>query len=121
MPIPAAIAAAIVNSVMNAVTQMPSAPPQANSQQTAVIALARSFPEESKAGELLPPIQRELQISGKTLFAAPGLQIRGPSNLIVMPNTVQTAQKIRYQLDPTGNVFRIWILSAAELAAANSQ
>ena len=114
MPVPSAIVAAIVNSVANAVGDLP---PQPTAQESAVIALARSFPPDAKKGELLPPIQRELQINGATMIAAPGLQVRGKNNLIVMPNTLQGAQPIRYQLDQTGNVLRIWILTAAEQAA----
>ncbi len=114
MPVPSAIVAAIVNSVVSAVGDLP--PPQ-SPQQSAVIALARSFPPDAKKGELTPPVQRELQINGVTMIAAPGLQVRGQNNLIVMPNTLQGAQPIRYQLDPMGNVWRIWILSAAEQAA----
>jgi hypothetical protein len=116
MPVPSAIYAAIVNSVISAVADLPPSSPEA-----AMIALSRAFPADSKLGELTPPVQRELQINGSTLFASPGLQLRGPNNLILMPGAIQGAVPIRYQLDLMGNVHRIWILTAAEVAAANSQ
>ncbi len=116
MPVPTSVVAAIVNSVINAVASLPPA-----TQETSLIAMARSFPQDSKLGELAPPIQRELMISGNTYYASPGMQLRGPNNLIVMPSTFQSAQPVRFQLDAMGNVHRIWILSAAEVAAAKSQ
>ncbi len=117
MPIPASIAAAIVSSVVNAVSELPPA----GQQLELYSAVMRTFPSETKKGDLYPPIQQTLQISGKSLTAAPGLQIRNQQNLIVMPGTLQQAVPVRYQLDTMGNVYRIWILSAAEVAAANSQ
>ncbi len=113
MPVAAAIASAIVNSVINSIADAPpSAPPV-----PVYMAMMRNFPLESKKGELHPPIQQELDISGQKMLKAPGLQIRNEKNLIVMPATLQGPQPVRYQLDPMGNVWRIWILSAAEQAA----
>ena len=117
MPLPAAIAAAVVNTVINAVGDLPPA----EQQLEIYSAVTRTFPVETKTGELVPPVQDTLQISGKTLTASPGLQIRNQQNLIVIPASVQQTSLVRYQLDGMGNVYRIWLLSAAEQAAANSQ
>ena len=83
--------------------------------------MARSFPPDAKKGALTPPLQQPVIIDGVAVRTAPGLQVRNEQNLIVMPNTLQSVVPIRYQLDPMGNVWRIWILSAAEQAAPDPQ
>jgi hypothetical protein len=113
MSVTASIVSAIVSSVINAIAEAPPAAPP----PPAWGVMARNFPVETKKGELYPPIQQQVSISGKTLYTAPGLQVRNEQNLIVMPGTVQKSLPVRYQLDPMGNVWRIWILSAAEQAA----
>ena len=79
--------------------------------------MARSFPADSKRGELTPPIGQSVLISGKSFNTAPGLQVRDQQNFIVMPNTLREVVPIRYQMDQMGYVWRIWIFSAADLAA----
>ena len=59
----------------------------------------------------------DIVIDGKTLNRAPGMQIRNQQNLIVMPMTVQAKVPVRYQLDGSGAVFRVWLLTRAEIAA----
>jgi hypothetical protein len=44
------------------------------------------------------------------------MQIRNQQNLIVMPNAVQAKVPVRYQLDASGAVFRVWLLTRTELA-----
>mgnify|MGYP001276811079 CR=1 FL=1 len=108
----AAVVSAIVNSVANAVSDLPPAQPV-----PVYVSMARSFPLDARKGELTPPLLPTLQINGNTLPPAPGLQVRNQQNLIVMPASIQETVPVRYQLDPLGNVWRIWILSAAEVAA----
>lgn len=112
MPAPAVVSA-IVSSIINAVADLPSDQQQA----PAYAAMARQFPADSRKGQLSPPVDQYVAIGGNRLPAAPGLQIRDPQNLIVMPSTLQGSVPVRYQLDPMGNVWRVWILSAAEMAA----
>ena len=59
----------------------------------------------------------EVVISGKTFPRSPGMQIRNQQNLIVMPATVQAKMPVRYQLDASGAVFRVWLLTRTEVAA----
>ena len=113
MAIPANLVAAIVNSVITAIVD---APPTTTATVPVYSAMARTFPANTKKGELTLPIQQQLSISGMTLNAAPAMQVRNEQNLIVMPFSLQGILPIRYQLDQMGNVWRIWILSAAEQA-----
>ena len=116
MPVLAPILSAIVNSVGSAILDAPPAEPI-----PVYAAMARAFPVDSRKGELVPPLQQPVLIDGLAYNAAPGLQVRNEQNLIVMPNSLMNSVPIRYQLDPFGNVWRIWILSAAEQAAPDPQ
>jgi len=114
MAIPVNLVTAIVNSVITAIVD---APPTTTTTAPIYSAMARTFPANTKKGELTLPIQQQVVISGVTLNAAPAMQVRNEQNLIVMPFTLQGILPVRYQLDQMGNVWRIWILSAAEQAA----
>ncbi|HMX15760.1 MAG TPA: hypothetical protein PKD29_02845 [Rhodocyclaceae bacterium] len=103
---------AIISTIVNSVTNAP--PPV----QPPVAGLVRNLPAEAVMGEMQPPQWGQVQIDGKTLALAPGLQIRNEQNLIVVPTAVQQPATVRYVTDPYGKVFRVWILSSAELAAA---
>jgi hypothetical protein len=58
-------------------------------------------------------------INGKALPVAPGLQIRDQQNRIILPSMLMGSDMpVLYQMDATGvNVWRIWILTPAEVAA----
>ena len=119
MSVTASIISAIVSSIIDTIVDAPAAPPPAVEQTT----LARTFPAGTQKGVWTPPIQQGAVINGVILPVAPGLQIRGRDNLIVLPVTLQDVTNIpvRYQLDTMGNVWRLWILSAAEQAAPDPQ
>lgn len=101
-----------VNTAMENALYAPPAPPELG------VVGARAFPEGTKKGELSPMGGlMEVVIDGKPLPRAPGMQIRNQQNLIVMPMTVQAKTPVRYQLDASGAVFRVWLLTRAEIAA----
>lgn len=104
---------ALVGSVINAVTSLPATTP------TSPMVISRSFPEDAKVGALSSNIQLgSVYIEGTQYTTAPGLQVRNESNLIIMPNTVQSGATVKYQVDAAGSVSRLWVLSSAEASAA---
>ena len=104
---------AIVESVLTAIIDQSSVP----APVPVYSAMVRSFPANATKGLLTPPIQQSVLINGQAFHASPGLQVRNDQNLIMMPGMLQQTAPVRYQLDQMGNVWRIWILSANELAA----
>jgi hypothetical protein len=105
-PITSAIISSVIGSVIEGVLTPP--PPEPT------MGIVRMLPEESKVGEMLPPGQWEVQISGKTYLLSPAAQIRNELNMIILPTMVVEPVKVRYVIDYSGAVHRIWILSAAE-------
>ena len=83
--------------------------------------LLRNFPPDSKLGELTAINYPTVEISGQTLRLSPGGQIRGKNNLIVMPTAVTEGGTIRYQMEFTGNVHRIWLLTPEEVVRAQEE
>lgn len=111
------IASAIVSSIITAIIEAPTAP-----VEPVPAAMMRMFPEGTALGTLGgPPEMGQAVIDGQVLLASPGLQVRDEMNMIVFPSMVGHEVPVRYQLDPFGNVWRIWLLSPAEVAAFNSR
>jgi hypothetical protein len=114
MPL-SSITSAIVSSILSAVGDAPATQPA-----VAPTALVRSFPQNTLTGQLAgPPDMGYVRIDGKAMPAAPGLQIRNQMNIIVLPASIGADQPVRYQLEPMGGVWRIWLMTPAEVAAYN--
>lgn len=78
----------------------------------------RAFPDKTKVGLLQMGNFPEAQIDGRRILFAAGGRILNESNLSVVPMSVQGPVRIRYQLDPMGQVMTAWILSEQEARAA---
>jgi hypothetical protein len=119
MPVPAILASMLnsivgsaVNTAMENAVYAPPAPPELG------VIGARAFPEGTKKGDMEPPQgMMEVVIGGKPYSRSPGMQIRNQQNLIIMPTTIQSKVPVRYQLDATGAVFRVWVLTRTEIAS----
>jgi hypothetical protein len=105
------LTAAIVGSVISTAAQGLLTP----APEEPAMGLVRTLPDGSKIGVMQPVLQGQVKIDGKTYPLSPGAQIRNESNLIVFPTMVQSAVRVRFQLDYTGAVHRVWILSSAEV------
>lgn len=89
--------------------------------QPALAQQTRKFPEDSKLGNLTAVSFPEFIINGQSFIMGPGGQIRGIDNLIIMPTMANYSGLIRYQLDMTGYLQRVWILTPDEVKEAESQ
>lgn len=120
MPIPllTSIIGSIIESAVDQAAQAPAPPAADVAQQQAIVGQVRTLPAGSLNGTMSSAAIGSVQIDGKILPLAPGAQIRSPSNMIVLPTTIQQDMPVRYLVDGMGYVFRIWILSPAELAVS---
>lgn len=114
MPVPTVVSA-IVSSVISSAVQSPAPEPV-----VPVIAIARPLPAAAKKGLMLPPANGFVSIDGKELPLSPTAQFRSPQNLIVMPMSIQESVRVRYLTDASGAVYRVWLLTPAEIAASDS-
>jgi hypothetical protein len=114
-----AIVSSIISAILDAPVEAPEPPPSAS-----VPSVMRAFPANVQPGTLLAaPAMGQVVINNQALPAAPGLQVRNESNRIVLPSMLMGSNfPVLYQMDATGiNVWRIWILTPAEIAAIQSQ
>lgn len=81
----------------------------------------RNFPVDSKLGNLTAVSFPIFTINGQQVQMGAGGQIRGIDNLIILPSVANYIGIIRYQLDITGNLHRVWILTPDEVKAAENE
>jgi len=82
--------------------------------------ITRPLPPEAKKGLMLPPVDGFVSIDGNEWPLSPTAQFRSPQNLIVMPMSIQESVRVRYLTDASGAVYRVWLLTPAEIAASDS-
>jgi hypothetical protein len=80
------------------------------------VAQLRTIPKEAQRGEIRHLQSMVVEIDGKPQRLAPGAQIRDPDNRLVLPASLVEKSHVRYLVDGTGMVRRVWILSAREMA-----
>ena len=83
--------------------------------------LHRNFPTDSKLGKLTAVSFPQFTINGQVMMMGAGGQIRGIDNLIILPSVANYIGIIRYQLDVSGNLHRVWILTPDEVKAAENE
>jgi len=84
---------------------------------TIAAAQLRTIPKGARLGDLRHLEAMVVEIDGKPRQLSPGAQIRDPDNRLVLPVSLAEKSKVRYLVDGTGLVHRVWILSEREKAA----
>src|SRR4051812_16271149 len=82
----------------------------------AASAQLRTIPPEAKRGRIEHVQDMTVAIDGVRKRLAPGAQIRGPSNLIVLPVALPAGASVKYLIDSDGMVQQVWLLTAEEAA-----
>ena len=114
MPLPAPLVVAIISAIIEASAQNPAA----NTTQYDTYSTTRTLPPEAKQGVMLPPQGNGfVVINGNTLQLSPTAQFRSQQNLIVMSMSIQAPTDVVYLSDASGAVYRVWMISQAEISA----
>jgi hypothetical protein len=74
----------------------------------------RTLPADAKVGYLSHVRENVVSLDGKQTRLAPGAQIRGANNLIVLPTALPPDSLVKYRLNASGELARAWILTAEE-------
>lgn len=113
MPLPASLVASIISAIIEA-----SAQNSTPTTQYEIYATTRTLPPEAKLGVMQPPLgDGRVVINGQTMTLAPTAQFRSPKNLIVMPMTIQDQKDVVFLTDASGAIYRVWMISPAEISA----
>ena len=114
MPLPASLIASIISAIIEAAAQNSAAP----ATRYAIYSTTRTLPPEAKLGVMLPPPgDGSVIINGQSMTLAPTAQLRSEQNLIVMSMSIQEPKDIVYITDNSGAVYRVWMISQAEISA----
>ena len=114
MPLPASLVASIISAIIESAAQNPAS----TTTKYDIYTTTRTLPPEAKLGVMVPPLGDGLVvINGQTMKLAPTAQFRSPQNLIVMPMTIQSQKDIVFITDDSGAIYRVWLISAAEISA----
>ena len=77
----------------------------------------RTIPQEAVLGEIRHLESMLIELDGtKVVQLSPGAQIRDTDNRLVLPTSLTERTVVRYLVDGAGDVHRVWILSADEIA-----
>ncbi|MDO8933806.1 MAG: hypothetical protein Q7U97_15540 [Rhodocyclaceae bacterium] len=108
---------AIVSSIIESIVDAPAPAPAQPSGP--VIGQIRTLPAGSKVGLMAPPALGAVQIDDQVLPLSPAAQIRNELNMIVVPTAIRQPVPVRYMTDASGAVWRVWVMTPAELAASS--
>jgi len=108
-PITATIVGSIIGSAVNQMAN--TAPPSAS---VPAVGVPRNLPEGTTKGQMVVSSPTNASIDGQPMLLAPGVQIRDPFNMVVLPGMIQQPVPVRYMTDPSGAIARVWILSGQE-------
>ena len=86
------------------------------SLSVAVAQTARLLPADAARGSLTYVQGNIVTLDGQRLKLAPGSQIRGQNNLIVMPAALPPRSLVKYRLDRNGDLVQVWVLTPGEAA-----
>ncbi len=76
----------------------------------------RNLPGDAERGYLTYVRGNVVSLDGKELRLAPGSQIRGQNNLLLMPAALPPRSLVKYRLDRNGDLVLVWILTPEEAA-----
>ena len=117
MPLPTSLIASIVSSVLELAAQDPSVD-VVDRGRYATFINNRTLPPEARVGIMLPPAgDGNIVIDNQTLPISPSTRFRNQKNLIVRPASIQEKQEVVYLKDFRGNVHRVWMVDADQIAA----
>ena len=79
------------------------------------LAQGRPIPDDSKRGVISHVEGMVVSVDGKNLILAPGANIRDRNNFIIVPTALPPGGALAdYTVDPSGQVFRVWLLTEDE-------
>jgi len=85
------------------------------------MAQARQIPDTAKRGSMVHIQDTAVELDGKPMRLSPAAQIRGQNNLIIVPMSLPPGALVKYTLDNSGQLHRVWVLTAEEAAAPDKK
>ncbi|MBE0619892.1 MAG: hypothetical protein IH605_04805 [Burkholderiales bacterium] len=87
----------------------------------AAAAQLRQIPDFAKRGKIVRIQGSIVEFDGMQMRLSAGAQIRSRDNLIIVPASLPPGALVKYVLDGTGQIHRVWVLTAEEAAATDKK
>ena len=88
---------------------------------SSVFAQVRRIPDAALRGNVVHIQGAIVEIDGQQLRLSAGAQIRSRDNLFIVPMSLPPGAMVKYTLDASGQIHRIWVLTADEAAAPDKK
>jgi hypothetical protein len=85
------------------------------------VAQVRQIPDGAKRGSIVHIQDAVVEIDGQPMRLSAGAQTRGQNNLIIVPTSLPPGALVKYTLDGTGLIHRVWVLTPEEAAAPDKK
>jgi hypothetical protein len=87
----------------------------------AALAQLRPIPDGAKRGNIVHIRESLVEIDGQPMRLSAGAQLRSRDNLLIVPVSLPPGALVKYTLDGTGQIHRVWVLTAEEAAAPDKK
>ena len=87
----------------------------------AAMAQVRQIPNDAKRGRIVHVQGSMVEIDGQPMRLSAGAQIRSRDNLFIVPMSLPPGALVKYTLDGSGQIHRVWVLTPEEEAAPDKK
>ena len=85
------------------------------------MAQVRQIPDGAKRGTIVHIQDTIVEINGQPMRLSAGAQIRSRDNLFIVPMSLPSGAPVKYTLDGSGQIHRVWALTPEEEAAPDKE
>lgn len=87
----------------------------------AAMAQMRQIPDGAKRGNIVHLQETIVEVDGQPMRLSAGAQIRSRDNLFIVPMSLPPGALVKYTLDGSGQIHRVWVLTPEETAAPDKK
>jgi hypothetical protein len=85
------------------------------------MAQLRQIPDGATRGNIVHLQDTIVEVDGQPMRLSAGAQIRSPDNLFIVPMSLPRGALVKYTLDGSGQIHRVWVLTPEEAAAPDKK
>jgi hypothetical protein len=85
------------------------------------MAQLRPIPESARRGSMVHVQGPIVEIDGQQMRLSASAQIRSRDNLFIVPMSLPPGTLVKYTLDGSGQIHRVWVLTPEEAAAPDKK
>ena len=83
----------------------------------AALAQVRQIPDSAKRGNIVHVQDSIVEVDGRQMRLSASAQIRSRENLFIVPMSLAHGALVKYTLEDSGQIHRVWVLTQEEAAA----